>query len=48
MKININKFELILLASKRARSLNKTKKNTKDDIIDKPAIIALREIYLNI
>ena len=49
MKININKFELVLLASKRARNLNKTKNNNnKKDIFDKAAILALREIYLNI
>ena len=44
-----NRFELVVMASKRARQLAKgaeaTLDNTEHD--DKPTVLALREIYIN-
>src|SRR5690606_22854700 len=44
LKVVDNRFELVLMASKRARQLSKGIEATVDNENDKPAVLALREI----
>jgi DNA-directed RNA polymerase subunit omega len=44
LKVVDNRFELVLMASKRARQLAKGLESTVDAENDKPTVLALREI----
>ncbi len=44
LKVVDNRFELVLMASKRARQLSKGIEATVDNENDKPTVLALREI----
>ncbi|MFB9067090.1 DNA-directed RNA polymerase subunit omega [Pseudofulvimonas gallinarii] len=44
LKVVDNRFELVLMASKRARQLSKGIEATVDTENDKPTVLALREI----
>jgi DNA-directed RNA polymerase subunit omega len=44
LKVVDNRFELVLMATKRARQLEKGAAATVDEENDKPTVLALREI----
>ena len=44
LKVVDNRFELVLLASRRARQLSKGVESSLEDEGDKPTVMALREI----
>ncbi len=44
LKVVDNRFELVLMASKRARQLSKGLESTVETENDKPTVLALREI----
>ena len=44
LKVVDNRFELVLLASRRARQLSKGVESSLEDEGDKPTVLALREI----
>lgn len=44
VKDNINKFQLVLLAARRARKIISNNIKSKDPLIDKPTVMALKEL----